>query len=132
MSRRGRTFTQLMGGVAAVALLACAAGARAEDLALNIEAQPLGDALNKFAVQSKSAVVFAPGLVAAKTTRGVTHAPTAELALAQLLDGTGLTYRNNGGAFLIMRADADPQSESAGGDDGNAVEALIVTAQKRE
>ncbi|HEX5776622.1 MAG TPA: TonB-dependent receptor, partial [Caulobacteraceae bacterium] len=120
----------LLGGAAAAALLIGAGAAHAEDLALNIAPQPLGDALNEFAVQSKHSVVFAPGLVASKTSRGVTVAPSAELALAQLLDGTGLDYRSNGDTFLIVRAN-DPQSGSAAGG-GAEVEALIVTAQKRE
>jgi len=131
MGERGKTYRALLGGAAAMALLAGAAPALAEDLALNIAPQPLGDALNEFAVQSNHAVVFAPGLVAAKTSRQVTTAPTAELALAQLLNGTGLGYRRNGDTFLIVRADADPQSGSAAGG-GAEVEALIVTAQKRE
>jgi len=122
-----------LGGAAAVALLVGAGAARAEDMALNIAAQPLGDALNEFAVQSKHSVVFAPGLVAQKTSRGVSTAPNAELALAQLLDGTGLSYRSNGDTFMIVSA-SDPQSGSAagGGADSGTVQALIVTAQKRE
>jgi outer membrane receptor protein involved in Fe transport len=131
MGRRGRTITRLMGGVAAVALLAGGGMARAADLALNIEPQPLGDALNEFAVQSKQGVVFAPGLVAEKRSRGVSAAASPEIALAQLLDGTGLSYRNNGDTFLIVKADTGPQSGSAAGG-GAEVEALIVTAQKRE
>jgi iron complex outermembrane receptor protein len=131
MGHRGRTVTRLLGGVAAAALLAGAGGARAADLALNIAPQPLGDALNEFAVQAKHGVVFAPGLVAKKTSRPVTTAATPEIALAQLLEGTGLGYRRNGDTFLIMEADADPQSGSAAGG-GAEVEGLIVTAQKRE
>jgi outer membrane receptor protein involved in Fe transport len=131
MSHRGR-ITTLLSGAAAAALLICASAAQAEDMALNIAPQSLGDALNEFAVQSKHSVVFAPGLVAAKTTRGVTAAPTVELALAQLLDGTGLSYRNNGDTFLIVSA-SDPQSGSAAGDGADGtVAALIVTAQKKE
>jgi len=132
MSHRGR-ITRLLGGAAAVALLVGAGTARAEDIALNIAAQPLGDALNEFAVQSKHSVVFSPGLVAKKTSQGVSTAPNAELALAQLLDGTGLSYRSNGDTFLIVSA-SDPQSGSAAGDgaDAGTVQALIVTAQKRE
>ncbi|MGE5566346.1 MAG: secretin and TonB N-terminal domain-containing protein, partial [Parcubacteria group bacterium] len=130
MSARGKIYSALLGGVAAAALLAGAA--RAEDIALNIAPQPLGDALNEFAVQSKHSVVFAPGLVAQKTSPGVTSAATAELALAELLDGSGLSYRRNGDTFLIVSA-SDPQSGSAAGDDAEGtVAALVVTAQKRE
>ncbi len=115
---------------AAMAALACGA-ASAEDLALNIQPQPLGDALNEFAVQAKHGVVFAPGLVAQKTSPGVTGAASVDEALAQVLAGTGLTWRRDGATFLIVQAGeggSGPQSASAGGD----VDALIVTAQKRE
>src|SRR5690349_809773 len=112
MAQRGRKYSALLSGVAAAALLVGANSAKAEELALNIAPQPLGDALNDFAVKSKHSVVFAPGLVAEKTTQGVDTAATPELALAQLLEGSGLTFRSNGDTFLIQRA-ADPQSGSA-------------------
>ena len=132
MKSRNLSLTaRLLSGAAAIALIGAAGAAAAEELALNIQPQPLGDALNEFAVQTRQGVVFAPGLVAQKVSKGVTTADSPEAALAQVLEGSGLTYRRTGATFLIVQqgeGGSGPQSAGAGGD----VEALIVTAQKRE
>jgi outer membrane receptor protein involved in Fe transport len=124
---------RLLGGAAAVALMAACGAAHAEDLTFNIAPQPLASALNQFGAQSDTAVLVRPDLAGSKMTRGVSGAASAEIALNTLLEGTGLTYRREGDTFLIVSA-SDPQSGSAAGDgaDQGTVQALIVTAQKRE
>jgi outer membrane receptor protein involved in Fe transport len=123
----------LLGGAAALALIAGASAAYAEDVTFNIAPQPLASALNQFGAQSDTAVLVRPDLAGSKMTKGVNGAATAEMALNTLLDGTGLTYRREGDTFLIESA-SDPQSGSAAGDgaDQGTVAALIVTAQKKE
>jgi outer membrane receptor protein involved in Fe transport len=123
----------LLGGAAALALIAASGAAWAEDVNFNIAPQPLASALNQFGAQSDTAVLVRPDLANAKMTRGVSGAASAEVALNTLLEGTGLTYRREGDTFLIVSA-SDPQSGSAAGDgaDEGTVAALIVTAQKRE
>ncbi len=122
---------RLLGGAAAIALLTAGTAAKAQDLTFNIEPQSLASALNQFGAQSDTAVLVRPDLAASKTTRGVTGAASAEVALNTLLEGTGLTFRRDGDTFLIVKADQAPQGGSAAGG-GATVEALIVTAQKRE
>ena len=120
---------RLMSGTA-LALLMLGSAAAAEPVKFDIAPQSLTAALNEFGVQSNQAVLFTTDLTGAKVTQGVSREAEPEIALAQMLDGTGLAYRRSGEAFLIVRADT-PQSGSAAGD-GAEVEALIVTAQKRE
>ncbi len=121
--------TRLLCGAAAVAL-AIPVGAHAQAAEFNIAAQPLTSALKEFGVQSQHTVVAQPDVVASKTSRGISQSAEPEIALAALLEGTGLTWRRDGDAFLIVRADAPQGGSAAGG--GATVEALIVTAQKRE
>jgi len=126
-----RSHARLMCGAASAALLLWAGGAQAQTTAkVEIAPQSLASALNEFGVQTGHQVIFAPALTGAKATRGVSTEGDIELALNQLLDGSGLTWRRDADTFLIVRADA-PQSGSAAGG-GAEVEALIVTAQKRE
>ncbi|MGE5501019.1 MAG: TonB-dependent receptor domain-containing protein, partial [Ignavibacteriales bacterium] len=132
--RKTTTHARLMCGVAAAVIIACAGVAHAEDApTINIAPQSLATALYEFGGQTGHQVLFTPDLAAAKTTRGVSGATDQQLALAQLLDGTGLTFQRSGDTFLITRADA-PQSGSAAGDgaDAGTVAALVVTAQKKE
>jgi len=123
-----------MCGAAAIAILSCAGIAHAEDQrAFTIEPQSLSTALAEFGAQSGHPVMAPMDLLGAKTTRGFSDSAEPTIALAQLLDGTGLTFTRAGDTFAIVRA-SDPQSGSAAGDgaDSGTVQALIVTAQKRE
>jgi len=125
--------TRLAGGAAFAALMLGGAAAAAEPVKFDIAPQSLTAALNEFGVQSNHAVLFTTDLTSAKVTHGVSKEADPEIALAEMLDGTGLSFRRSGDAFLIVSA-SDPQSGSAAGDgaDAGTVQALIVTAQKRE
>jgi iron complex outermembrane receptor protein len=134
MKTSSRLGTRLLCGAAAAAILASAGAAHAEEQAIRFEipAQPLTAALNEFGVQSGSAVLFKADVTGAKLSRPLSGAVEPEMALAAMLDGTGLSYRREGDAFVIVQGGSDaPQSGSAAGG-GAEVEALIVTAQKKE
>jgi outer membrane receptor protein involved in Fe transport len=132
MRRDGGFQKRLLCGTAAAALLLLATNASAEETKFNIAAQPLVDGLNEFAKQSGRPVMFTPDIADAKVTHGVADVADPEKALNLVLADTGLTWRRSGDTYLIMRA-SDPQSGSAAGDGADGtVEALIVTAQKRE
>jgi iron complex outermembrane receptor protein len=130
MKRSNSGRVRLMYG-AAVMALAMPLAAHAEATNFNIAAQSLTGALKEFGLQSRYTVVAQPDVVSSKVTRGVSQSAEPEIALAALLQGTGLDYRRDGDTFLIVKADTGPQSGSAAGG-GAEVEALIVTAQKRE
>jgi outer membrane receptor protein involved in Fe transport len=132
MNRSRKTFARLMCSAAFVALGAFAGVAHAADAGLDIAPQPLAMALKEFGMKTGQPVLYGPALADRKMSSAVVHAPDAESALIAMLDGTGLTYRRNGDTFLIVSA-SDPQSGSAAGDGAEGtVQALIVTAQKRE
>jgi outer membrane receptor protein involved in Fe transport len=131
MSGEKNLHARLMSGAAFAALMLGSAAAAAEPVKFDIAPQPLTAALNEFGVQSSRAVLFTTDLTGAKITKGVNQEAEPEIALAQMLDGTGLAFRRSGDTFLIVKADQGPQSGSAAGG-GAEVEALIVTAQKRE
>jgi iron complex outermembrane receptor protein len=127
---RSEFYCRLLGGAAAISLLAAGAAQAADQTQFTIAPQSLASALNEFAVQSQTAVLFTPELTAARVSPGLSQRADPETGLRQMLAGTGLSYRRNGDTFVIM-ADAGPQSGSAAGG-GAEVEALIVTAQKKE
>ena len=130
MIRKRTLHASLLCGVAA-AVLAGAGQASAQQARFDIDPQPLSSALTAFSEQSQTSIIFSPALTSAKTTSGFEGAADVQLALNNLLAGSGLTWRRDGETYVIVRADAAPQSGSAAGD-GAEVEALIVTAQKRE
>jgi len=133
MFHKGRKYSARLfcsAAVGAMAMFSTVAHAE-EGARIDITAQPLARALGEFAAQTKRAVLVTPDLTVSRTSRPVAGETDPETALVAMLGGTGLTYRRDGDTFLIVKAAADPQSGSAAGD-GAEVEALIVTAQKRE
>jgi iron complex outermembrane receptor protein len=134
MRHRASTLhARLLAGVAAVALVASWSEANAQEKEFNIPSQSLASALNQFGAQSDTAVMVKPSLLGSKMSRPVTGSADIEVALQSLLDGSGLAYRREGDTFLIVQAAEGgdgPQERSAY--DGSEVEALIVTAQKKE
>jgi len=116
------------------AVIALATAAQAQDKAkFDIAGGDLKAALQTFATQTSQEVLFSTDIVAGRRTKGVSAETDPQTALVALLDGTGLTYqRTPTGTLLVVRA-SDPQSGSAAGDGAEGtVQALIVTAQKRE
>jgi outer membrane receptor protein involved in Fe transport len=125
-------YSHLMAGAAVGALTLGANAAWAQTKPITIEPQALASALHDFGAQTGRQIMFTPESAASKMSHGVNGATDEEVALAELLDGTGLTFRREANIFLITRA-SDPQSGSAAGDGADGtVQALIVTAQKRE
>ncbi len=133
MAKSTRLGTRLLCGAAAAAVLAWSGAASAAERTVRFEipAQPLTSALNEFGVQSGSAVLFKADVTGSRLSHPVSGAANPEAALTAMLDGTGLSYRREGDAFVIVQGGSDPQGDSAAGG-GATVEALIVTAQKRE
>ena len=134
MSNLRRTSLRAL-ALGTCAALALATGAQAQDTArFEIAGGDLKAALQTFAGQTTQEVLFSTDVVAGLSTKGVSADTDPQSALVALLEGTGLTYtRTPTGTLLVVRADQDPQSGSVAGDGANAtVEALIVTAQKKE
>src|SRR5690606_13768417 len=103
-----------------------AGSAQAAEANFSISPQRLDEALNAFSEQSQQAVLLKPEIARELNSPGVTGALEPEDALKRMLAGTGLTFRREGNTFLIV------QAGEGGSAAGSAVQALIVTAQKRE
>ncbi len=129
MSRNQTLFASLLCSAAVVAFASVANAASAEESIFAIPPQPLSEALNAFSEQSQLPVIFKSDLAAAKTSPGIRGEAEAQTALDALLAGTGLTYKRDGKAFVIVEGGSSPQDGGAG---AGSVDALIVTAQKRE
>ncbi|HEX6859639.1 MAG TPA: TonB-dependent receptor [Caulobacteraceae bacterium] len=121
----------LLSSCAAIALAPALAQAQeTKAVAFSIPAQDLGASLNQFARQSEHQIVFSTNIAMGRKAPALQGELAPEDALGILLAGTDLTWKREGDAYMITRANA-PQSGSAAGG-GAEVEALIVTAQKRE
>jgi len=133
--RHIRNFS--LGGTALVGALALMVGsASAQEQArfnLDVPSQPLDSALRDFARQSKQQLIFAGADAERYRAPALSGNYSAREALLALLAGTNLQiHETESGAFQIT-ANIDPQSGSAAGDGADGtVQALIVTAQKRE
>jgi outer membrane receptor protein involved in Fe transport len=127
---RRRLKTALLGGAAAM-LMAGAAMAQDASIRFDIAAQDAGSALNDFSRQSGVRVLFPYDAVAGKHVPAMHGDMTIQAALDALTKATGLVVAANDGQTVTLTA---PQSGSAAGDgaDQGTVQALIVTAQKRE
>ncbi|HYG26899.1 MAG TPA: TonB-dependent receptor [Caulobacteraceae bacterium] len=129
----------LLAGCAGAALaiaMPAAAAAEGPTKTYAIGSMDLDTALREFAMTSGHDVVFDPALVRGRKTAGVAGEVSDEAALRTLLQGTELAFQQTRSGGFVVRAPrfqgaADPQSGSAAGG-GAEVDALIVTAQKRE
>ena len=74
--------------------------------AIHIQAQPLGQALSQLGLQTSLQVFFSPELVAGKQAPAVDGNLSPEQALGQLLQGSGLQYRIDGGSVTLSPAPA--------------------------
>ena len=119
--------------VAAIAVMACGSGAVAQDavsgiadapVELDIQAQPIGDALNALAQQSGLQVVFFSEVVGDLRSReAVGEFESGEAALEYLLADTGLGYRFvNERTVAIQSPSAAVADDEGGGSDSKNLE----------
>ncbi|MGE5566436.1 MAG: Lpg1974 family pore-forming outer membrane protein [Parcubacteria group bacterium] len=123
----------LVGSACAIALTTGGMAA-AQTRDFDVPAGDLSVALDTYARQSGIQIIYRIADVTGVHTQGAKGALSTDEALAQLLEGTRFKVRRDpSGAIAIADASA-PQSGSAAGDgaDAGTVQALVVTAQKRE
>jgi len=131
-----------------------------QPVAYDIPAQPLSSALTEFARQSDQELFYLPEMAEGKSSAGASGRMTAEQAIAELLQGTGLEFeRAPTGALLVgseadlarLRAEIEARQGAESGANGAAntvvptsvppadidsarragVEEIIVTGQKK-
>lgn len=94
-----------------VGVLGCAGVATAAPVTLNIPAQDLAEALRAFSDQSGIQVLYEPSLLEGKRASAISGQMDSSAAVGRLLQGSGIRYRMEGSALLLL-----PPS------DGSAVE----------
>ncbi|PIF77716.1 iron complex outermembrane receptor protein [Variovorax sp. 54] len=112
---------------------------------LHIAAQPLGQALNDWARQTRIELIVPPALVAGRTASAVTGHLTPRQALDRLLAGSGLIATSDGPAVVVRAApavsgatlpavlvEADAQRETAAGPVQGYVAKRSATATKTD
>ncbi|ADU66523.1 TonB-dependent receptor [Desulfurispirillum indicum S5] len=77
-------------------------------LHFSIAAQPLGSALLQYSLATGMDIFMEDGMVEGLRSPGVSGLHTAGEALEQLLDGTGLYWRLNGGNVVTLEFAAEP------------------------
>lgn len=103
-----------------VAAHAQSAALPATPLAFNIQAQPLAEALNDWARQTRIQLIAQQGLVAGKRAPAIVGSLTPNQALDRLLAGTGLVATVEGQAVVIKAASV--------GEEGATLATVTVTA----
>jgi outer membrane receptor protein involved in Fe transport len=130
---RFRRSALLCGAAMAVAIAATPALAQEQIATIDIPAQPMDLALKELARQSGANLLFSLETVKGLQAHAVQTSATPEAAARMLLAGTDLSVmKDSTGSLIVQRADAPQGGSAAGGADNGTVQALIVTAQKRE
>lgn len=94
------------------ALAQTPSGSPTTQVQFTIAAQPLGQALGDWAVQSRSQLIVQPELVAGKMAPAVSGSLAPRQALDRLLGGSGLVAEAQGSAVVVKRAPPPAASES--------------------
>jgi outer membrane receptor protein involved in Fe transport len=135
LSRKGLFRTTALAGALAVSLAATGAYAQeAQPRTYNIPAQSLAESLRAYGLESGEQIIFAERMVSGRQAPALQGTFKTDEALGILLADSGLTATRTASGGIMIRSASDPQSGSAAGDgaDQGTVQALIVTAQKRE
>ncbi|MEM6973844.1 MAG: TonB-dependent receptor [Pseudomonadota bacterium] len=98
-----------------------------------VPAGPLNTALIEFGAESGVQFVYDSEIAAGRISGGVSGTLSAEEALVEVLDGTGLTYRFTSADTVTIQPLAVPGGGAAGVDQGTMLlDPIIVTARRTE
>ena len=95
-----------LAGLGMVCLMPFSAQVCAEEIAVNIAAQPLPQALQAFGEQTNRQVIYNAADMANLRSNRVSGKLSAEAAIAELLKGTGVRYSFEGNTFMLVRGSA--------------------------
>ena len=110
--RKSSARRYLLTSTALALMIGAADVALAEQSSYTIPAQPLGDALQAFGDQTGLQIFYAEKDVVRVDSRGVSGAVSAEQAIAELLNGTGLVFSFEEEDLIVIR----PAAEAAARD----------------
>lgn len=105
LSMRRLLNTPLLPSAIAFALALPVAGyVQAQEVELNVPAQPLGSALQEFGRQTNLQVLYSPTDVEGKRSHAIKGKLQPGQAMTTLLSGTGISYDLQGSSFTISAA----------------------------
>jgi outer membrane receptor protein involved in Fe transport len=130
MEVRKTTLKLALGAGCALAVLAAASATQAEERTFNVASARATDTIPEFARQAGIQIVAPADKLRGVNTPAIEGRYDTREALAMLVEGTGLRVVSDDGRTVMLAA--DPQGGSASDGAEGTVEALIVTAQKRE
>ena len=120
----------LASGAAALAVLACAMPAAAQQRTFDVPAQGAAAAISAFARQAGLQVVAPADGLEGVRTQALKGAMDARAALRKLIDGTGLEIVSDSNGVIVLRRVATQTASLEA--EPTALDTIIVTAQKRE
>src|SRR5215469_5973355 len=131
-SRSGALRSVLFGTVAVLSINAAAA---AQDTAINLQAQPLSDALRSVAQKTGESILFTPESVEGLKAPAISGTMNAQQAVSMLTQGTDLEVVSDGNNGLIvrrpfMRRAVEQVPSNAGGGGTAPVENVVVNGFK--
>lgn len=135
-----RTF---LSASAAAIIVAAPVQAAARDVSFDISAGSLGPALNAFSRAASIELIADPALLQNRRTTGLRGRHQVARGLTQLLRGSGLSYQQRNGSYVIVaaprgdgpkgteiaRAAAEPAATAAAEGDGPPID-IVVTGQR--
>ena len=121
----------LASGAAALALLACALPAAAQQRTFDVPAQGAASAISAFARQAGLQVVAPADGLEGVRTQALKGPMDARAALRQLIAGAGLEIASDSNGVIVLRRVATPTAAAVEAEP-TALDTIIVTAQKRE
>jgi outer membrane receptor for ferric coprogen and ferric-rhodotorulic acid len=104
--RRALNMNLLPSALALAVSLPIAGYVQAQEIELNIPAQPLGSALQEFGRQTNVQVLYSPGDVQGKNSRAIKGKLQPQQAIDALLAGSQTTYSLNGNTLTVAAASA--------------------------
>ncbi len=114
-----------------VAMGAAGPGFAQEAISYAIPAGPLDNAIARFGAASGLQVLYTSAVTAGLQSPGVSGTLPPEEALAQLLAGSGLSYRFNGpNSVTLIGADAQAGAADAPAEGGTVLDTIVVTGGK--
>ncbi|KRP58773.1 TonB-dependent siderophore receptor [Pseudomonas trivialis] len=104
--RRALNINLLPSALVLAVSLPIAGYVQAQEIELNIPAQPLGSALQEFGRQTNVQVLYSPGDVQGKNSNAVKGKLDPQLAIGTLLAGTATTHSLSGNSLTVTAAGA--------------------------
>lgn len=102
-----------------------------DDDGITVEAQPLASALQEFSAQSGLQVAYVATLAEEVSSKGTHEAETADAALSEILDSTGLEYRFINDETVAIGPAASSEDEAEDPGNSRSAASPMLMAQDR-